>query len=93
MTVGRGVVLLMVFVVLGVCSVRLRTQETHLAARIQELRGERRALRREAWGLQVEIARLRTPDQIRDRVERWRLAVRDPAHNDVALVGGEAPPR
>lgn len=92
MTVGRGVVLLVAFVVLGVCSVRLRTQETRLAARIQELRGERRSLRREAWGLQVEIARLRTPDQIRDRVERWRLAVRDPVHNDVALVGGEARP-
>ncbi len=93
MTVGRGVVLLLAFVVLAVCTVRLRTQETHLAARIQELRGERQALRREAWALQVEIARLRAPDLIRDRVERWRLAVRDPAGHEVTLAGGEFPPR
>ena len=87
MTVGRGIVLLLTFVTLAVYGVHLRAEETRLAARIQELRNERAALRREAWAWQVEIARLRAPAQIRDRVERWQLEVCAPLQTDIKLAG------
>ena len=32
-------------------------------------------LQRQAWNMQMEIARLRAPEQIRDRVERMDLRV------------------
>ncbi|HUU81928.1 MAG TPA: hypothetical protein VM243_00365 [Phycisphaerae bacterium] len=92
MTVGRGVALLLAFVTLAVCVVHLRTEETRLAARIQELQRDRAALRREAWALQVEIARLGTPDQIRDRVDRWRLEVQAPVESNVKLADRGQPP-
>ena len=88
MTVGRGVVLLLTFVILAVCGVHLRAEETRLAARIQKLRAERAALRRESWALQVEIARLRTPDRIRDRVDRWQLQVQAPVQAETKLASG-----
>ena len=78
MTVGRAVALLLVFVGVAVWRVHLRTEETRLTARIQALRAERAVLRRGAWALQLEAARLRTPEQIRVRADRWHLDVQAP---------------
>lgn len=78
MTVRRGLVLIAGFLVLALVRVHLRAEETRLTARIQALRAERVDLRRESWSLQLETARLRSPDQIRDRADRWRLEVHAP---------------
>ncbi|MCH7814433.1 MAG: hypothetical protein IID40_10485, partial [Planctomycetes bacterium] len=78
MTVARGLALLLGFAVLAVATVTLRSEETRLTARIQQLRGQRVELRRESWALQLEIARLKAPRQIRERVDRWRLQVLAP---------------
>jgi cell division protein FtsL len=78
MTVARGLALLGLFAVLAIGAVHVRAEQVRMAARAQELRTEQLVLRREAWALQVEIARLRTPDQILDRVQRWELAVAPP---------------
>ena len=78
MTVGRGLALLLLFVSAAVWRVHLRADEARLAARSQALRAERVELRREAWALQMEIACLSTPAQIRERADRWRLEVRAP---------------
>ena len=84
MSVRRGLLLLLAFATLAVAAVHLRAEETRLAARIQQLRRERTALRRQSWALQMEIARLRAPRQIRERVDRWCLDVRAPR------LGGDA---
>lgn len=82
MSVTRGVVLLLAFAALAVVAVHLRAKETRLAAHIQRLSRQRIELRRQSWALQMEIARLRTPQQIRERADRWRLAVRAPGSEE-----------
>lgn len=77
-TIRRGLALLLLFASAALGRVDLRTEEARLAARIEALRAERVELRREAWALQMEAARLSTPTQIRERADRWRLEVRAP---------------
>ena len=62
---------------LALCVVHLRTEQARVAAQILSSQAQRVELRRELWTLQMAVARLRTPDQIRARVERLVLA--DPA--------------
>lgn len=78
MTVARGLALLLCFAVLAVATIALRSEETRLTARIHRLHGRQVELRRESWALQMEIARLKAPRQIRERVDRWRLNVLAP---------------
>ncbi len=78
MTVARGLALLLCFAVLAVATIALRSEETRLTARIQQLRGQQVELRRESWALQIEIAGLKAPRKIRERVNRWRLQVLAP---------------
>jgi hypothetical protein len=86
-SVGRGAALLLAFGALAVVGVHLRAEETRLASRVQRLRRERIELRRESWALQMEIARVRTPQQIRGRVDRWCLEVRLPPIEDDTTMG------
>lgn len=78
MTLGRAVYLLVVFAVLSVGVVGLRTEQIRAAARIEQLQYQRVELRRSAWALQMEVGRARNPRQIRDRVARWSLDIRGP---------------
>ncbi|HEY3242019.1 MAG TPA: hypothetical protein VGM03_01595 [Phycisphaerae bacterium] len=75
MTIGRAVALLLVLGALALCVVQLRSERVRCAARVADLRSERLRMRRESWALQMEIARLRTPDQIRECIERYDLQV------------------
>jgi hypothetical protein len=70
-TVSRGLFLLIVFGMLAVAVVLVRSEKTRMSARIA-------ALRRESWTLQMQYARLRTPDQIRQRLGYLDLQVRAP---------------
>lgn len=63
-----GVVALLVGVALAI--VGLRGEQARTASRMMKLSGQRIALRRELWDMQMAVARLRAPDQVRDRVER-----------------------
>jgi hypothetical protein len=78
MTVGRAVALLVVLGSLALCVVQLRSERVRCAARVAELRSERLRIRRDSWTVQMEIARMRTPDEIRARVQRWDLQVLRP---------------
>lgn len=78
MTVGRGVALILLFVGLGLVKIHLRAEQMSASTRIQVLRQERTELRQQSWALQMELARLRAPDRILDRTQRWRLEVRAP---------------
>lgn len=56
----------------------LRTDQIRTGARIEDMRERVVRLRRESWSLQMEIARLRTPEQVADRVGRWALNIEEP---------------
>ncbi len=71
MSLVRVCFLLAVFGAVGVLTVALRAEQTRSHARVEKLRLERVSLRRELWDVQLGIARLRSPDRIRDRVARW----------------------
>ncbi len=58
----------------ALCVVHLRAEQARVAAEILSSEARRVELRREMWTLQMSVARLRTPAQIRDRVERLTLA-------------------
>ena len=78
MTVARAAALFLTFALIALSVVYLRGQQTRTTARTHDLRVTQHRLRQQSWELQMEIARLKTPDQIRERVERWRLNVMAP---------------
>ncbi len=75
MTVARGLFLLVLLGGLSVGAIALRTDQIRTAAHIEEMRRDVIHLRRESWSLQMEIARLRTPDRVTERVGRWALNI------------------
>ena len=78
MTIPRAAALLMVFALVALVVVHLRAEQTRTDARIHEWTMTGWQLRQDSWELQLEIARLKTPEQIRERVERWQLNVMVP---------------
>jgi cell division protein FtsL len=79
MTIPRAATLLVVFALVALIVVHLRAEQTRADARIHELAMTCWRLRQNSWELQLEIARLKTPEQIRERVERWQLNVMTPS--------------
>jgi hypothetical protein len=77
-TIVRGAVLLLIAASIALCAVYLRTEQTRAAAHVQRLEEERIRLWQKSWTLQMEIARLKAPERITDRVERLRLQVAAP---------------
>lgn len=86
MTPLRAGLALFALGLIGLCVVCLRAEQVRLEARTHETQSQVLQLRRDAWAIQIEIARLQTPDQIRDRVERMQLGVAAPMDR-----GGDAP--
>ena len=78
MNVTRALFLLLLLGLLSVTVVVLRTEQIRVGAHIAELQGQRRAMRRGVWTLELEAGRLRSPEQIRDRVARWSLDLQEP---------------
>lgn len=68
MTVARGCVLLGCFTAIALAVVHLRSEQTRCAARLAGMDGRWVEIRRELWSVQTRIARLRSPERIRDRV-------------------------
>jgi hypothetical protein len=96
MTVSRAAALLLTFAVIALTVIHLRAEQMRAAARIHNLELAQRRLHQNAWELQMRIAQLKTPDQIRDRVERWRLNVLAPCpgpgwRTDTSLAGAGRP--
>jgi len=56
----------------------LRTEQARCARRVQRLRSQCVELQRQRWAQQVELARLRAPTSLRERIERMNLPVRPP---------------
>ena len=75
-------VLIFVFGCVGIVLAGIRVEQTRCMARIQNTRLRQLALRRTLQGQQLQIARLRSPDQITSRIDRLRLQVFSPDEID-----------
>ena len=75
-------VLILLFGCVGIVLAGIRVEQTRCMARIQNTRLKQRSLRRTLQGQQLQIARLRSPDQITGRIDRLRLQVFAPEEID-----------
>ncbi len=75
-------VLIFVFGCMGIALAGIRVEQTRCMARIQNIRLKQLSLRRTLQGQQLQIARLRSPDQITSRIDRLRLQVFAPEEID-----------
>ncbi len=78
MTVARGCALLAAFAAIALTVVHLRAEQTRCAARLVTMDGEWVRLRRDLWGYQSRIARLRSPERIHDRVAAFQTGLVPP---------------
>ena len=79
MTMPRMVGPLIGLTVIGIAAVAMRADQSRHLRRIQELQFRQTELRQRIWSQEMELARLRSPERIRERAERLGL--------DVALGG------
>lgn len=75
---ARITMLLSIFSLVGLGLVGIRMEQTRCMARIQKHQLRQLALKRLVHERQLQIARLRSPSQIRRRVEGLELQVRGP---------------
>ncbi|MCO6436942.1 MAG: hypothetical protein J5J06_07635 [Phycisphaerae bacterium] len=78
MIVRRVVILLIMLAALAAALLTVRAAQTR--ASVQALRMERDwlALQREAWQLQASVARLRAPENVHDRLDRFEADLLPP---------------
>lgn len=67
MTIPRMIGLLIALTLLGIAVVVVRVDQRLVLSRIQEQQFLQTDLRREIWGQEMELARLRSPGVIRER--------------------------
>ncbi|MBN2562244.1 MAG: hypothetical protein JXQ75_15070 [Phycisphaerae bacterium] len=79
MTVIRGLFALGMMVVVAVIVVALRTESAKAAYRVQRLHERKLAVEQCLWAREMELARLRRPDEIRRRASELGLEVVPPA--------------
>ncbi len=75
-------VLIFVCGCMGIVLAGIRVEQTRCMARIQNTRLKQLSLRRTLQGQQLQIARLRSLDQVTDRIARLRLQVFAPEEID-----------
>ncbi len=75
-------VLIFVFGCVGIVLAGIRVEQTRCMARIQNTRLKQLSLRRTIQGQQLQIARLRSPDQLTGRINRLQLQVFAPEEID-----------
>ncbi len=75
-------VLIFVFGCVGIMLAGIRVEQTRCMARIQHTRLKQLSLRRTLQGQQLQIARLRSPDQVTSRIARLQLQVFAPEEID-----------
>ena len=82
MTKLRACLLLAAFTGIALGTVFLRLEQTREASRALRAELAQVAVRRELWGLQAGVARLRTPDRIRTRIEHFKTALVPPGAHE-----------
>jgi hypothetical protein len=86
MTVPRGLLVLFMLVTIGIATVALQGESAKVANRIQKLHTRQVVLEQTLWTQEMDLARLRGPDEIRKRAHELGLTVvpppRDPGVKD-----------
>jgi hypothetical protein len=77
MTIARMVGLLVALTAIGIGVVAIRVDQARTTRRIQDLQFRQTDLQREIWRQEMELARLRSPQMIRERLERFDLVRND----------------
>jgi hypothetical protein len=97
MTVARALLALGMLVAVGIAIVVIRGESAKAANRVQRLHGRQLVLEQELWAREMELAKLRTPDEIRRRARELGLEVvpptPDPNSKDGAAGGKKDPSR
>ncbi len=75
MTPTRAGVALLLVGIVCLTVVALRAEKVRVESSIQAHTAELVHCRRQVWALQMEIARLRSPEKIQQRIERFSLTV------------------
>ncbi len=75
MTIGRQVAVLLAMTAIGVAAVALRVEQVQHTRRIEALRAQEASLRQRIWEQEMELARLRSPQMIRERAARLGVSV------------------
>jgi len=88
-TVARGLLALTMLIAVGVAIVALRQESAKVANRTQSLYREQAAFEQRLWKAEMDLARLRGPDEIRRRARSLGLRVVPPAAT-VETSGGES---
>lgn len=83
MTVARGCALLICFTAIALTVLHLRSEQTRSAARLAAMDARWVELRRDLWGVQTRIARLRSPERIHDRVIAFQTGLVPPGYDAV----------
>ena len=79
-------VLLVGFVLIAFAGLHLRAEQARSAARTLALESRWVELRRELWGVQTEVARLRAPERIHEWLERFEVELAPPELPTPALA-------
>jgi len=93
MTVARGLVVLAMLAAVGVAVVAVRAETAKAANRVQRLHEVEVELKHRMWSQEMELARLRGPEQIRQRAQAMGLQVVPPARDEKPKKGAIVKPR
>lgn len=83
MTIARGCFLLISFTAIALTVLHLRSEQTRCAARLASMDARWVELRRDLWGVQTRIARLRAPERIHDRITAFQTGLVPPGYDAV----------
>jgi hypothetical protein len=90
MTIPRFMGLLALFGGLGIAVVALRADQVRRSNHIQQLQFEQIKLQQTIWANDAKIARLRSPQMIRDRATRFAVPLLPPYEERSVLPRDEA---
>ncbi|HVP10840.1 MAG TPA: hypothetical protein VMV94_06575 [Phycisphaerae bacterium] len=88
MTVARALLALAMMMAVGVAIVVIREESAKVANRVQRLHGRQLVYEQTLWAREMELARLRTPDEIRRRAHELGLEVVPPKPDPNSKEGG-----
>jgi len=90
MTVPRGLWILAMLAVIGIATVAIQGESAKVANRIQRLHYKQVVLEQTLWTQDMELARLRGPDEIRRRLAELGLNVLPPPKDPGVKDNGKA---
>jgi hypothetical protein len=89
-TVPRALLVLFLLVVVGIATVGMQAESAKAANRIQRLHHKKVVLEQTLWAQEMELARLRGPDEIRRRTTELGLTVVPPRMDPGVRDSGKA---